>query len=185
MRLLGSIVFFTWPGWRRRTPAAGNCSTNERSVSMIYHRKMVVLRPASSMLLVALMIFYLLPLTIVLAQEVDTTPPQLVDFSFSPTSIDVSASPQTITATFRVTDNLTGTANVQVQFRSPSGGQFQSINGLLETGNRQDGIFRGSLSFPRFSENGMWTVLNVFLSDFAGNFTSINTAVLQARGFPT
>jgi hypothetical protein len=162
-----------------------NLLNNERSVSMIYNSQMLVRRPASTMVLVALMILYLLPLTIVLAQEVDTTPPQLVDFSLSPTSIDVSASPQTITATLRVTDNLSGTVNVQVQFRSPSGGQFQSIVGQLVAGNRQDGTFQGSLSFPQFSENGMWSITNIFLSDLTGNFNSISTAVLQGRGLPT
>lgn len=62
---------------------------------------------------------------LVRAQDVDTTPPQLVNFSFSPTSIDVSAGPQTVTATFEATDDLAGTSFVQVQFLSPSGGQFQ------------------------------------------------------------
>ena len=49
------------------------------------------------------------------AQE-HTTPPELVEFSFSPTWIDVSNAPQAVTVTLRKTDNLAGVALFQIPF---------------------------------------------------------------------
>ena len=48
-------------------------------------------------------------------------PPELVAFDFTPKTIDVSSGPQTVTATLRVTDNLSGVRGVNVTFARPSG----------------------------------------------------------------
>jgi hypothetical protein len=45
------------------------------------------------------------------AQE-DTTPPELVEFNFTPKSIDVSTDPAEVKATIRVTDDLSGVSSV-------------------------------------------------------------------------
>ena len=46
------------------------------------------------------------------AQVSDVTPPQLLAFDFTPTSIDVTTSPQSVTATLRVTDDISGVSHV-------------------------------------------------------------------------
>jgi hypothetical protein len=151
---------------------------------MTHPRRLEVPTPASPLLLTALVLQFLFPTT-VLAQETDTTPPQLVDFSFSPTSIDLSAGLQDVTATFQVTDDLSGAEFPQVNFSSPPAQQFQSIAGQLVAGDPLDGTFVGTVSFPQLSENGTWTVAGVSFHDLVGNFTTLDPAALQARGFPT
>lgn len=120
------------------------------------------------------------------AQDVDVTPPALVDFSFAPAAIDVSAGPQTVVATLHVTDDLAGVSSVNVSFRSPTGAQFQfSSSSSPAAGTRTDGTFVVNVVFPQFAAAGTWTVSSVTLSDLAGNFSSLNTIVLQSRGLPT
>jgi hypothetical protein len=119
------------------------------------------------------------------AQDVDTAPPQLVNFTFSPTSIDVSAAPQTVTATVQVTDDLSGVSFFQATFQSPTSQQSQFSTSSRIAGDPLNGTFQGTLSFPRFSQNGTWTLTTLRLQDQAGNSINIPSATLQARGFPT
>ncbi len=52
--------------------------------------------------------------------QVDTTRPIFSDFSFTPNSVDVTSASQTVTATVRLTDDLSGVNNAVARFRSPS-----------------------------------------------------------------
>jgi hypothetical protein len=127
----------------------------------------------------------------------DTTPPQLVAFSFSPVVIDTSASARGVQVTFSVTDDLSGVpfergdGNLYspVRFLSPSGAQ--SVSGFPGTGvtriagTPRNGTWRGTWTFPRFSEAGTWTVDNVWLRDAVRNDNILNSASLQAGGFRT
>lgn len=119
-----------------------------------------------------------------IAQDTDVTPPELVDFSFSPTSIDVSAGPVSVTATLHLTDDLAGASSASVFFRSPSG-QSQGLGAGLIAGTRLDGTFEGSVDFPQFAENGTWTVTSVNVFDLVGNRAFFDTATLASRGFAT
>ena len=121
-----------------------------------------------------------------IAQDSDTTPPQLVNFSFSPSTVDVSDGPQTITATFEVTDDLAGVSYAWVMFRSPSNIQYQYLYAnTLTSGDTLNGTLEGTLAIPQFSENGTWTVTSVGLWDLTGNNTYIDNTTLQSLGFPT
>lgn len=118
----------------------------------------------------------------------DTTPPQLASFSFNPTSIDTSASSQTVTVTLRITDNLSGFQTGSISFRSPSGQQnigygFSSSNRV--SGNSLDGIYQVAVIFPQYSEAGTWRISLVGLTDVAGNTRYLNTSDLTTAGFPT
>ena len=117
----------------------------------------------------------------------DTTPPELIDFSFTPTSIDVSIGSQDVILTMHVTDDLSGFNHANVTFQSPSGqnriGTVYSTD--LISGTKQDGIFEASMSFPQFAETGTWRVNSVFLDDPWDNQVSYSEAQLIAMGFPT
>ena len=66
---------------------------------------------------------------IVNAQVEDTAAPALTEFDFNPKTIDVSAGPQTVTVTVRITDDLSGFEFGNFIFLSPSGQQDQ-LRGL-------------------------------------------------------
>ncbi len=55
------------------------------------------------------------------AQATDTTPPDMVDFSFTPSTIDTTDSAQTVTVTVRATDSDRGVKSIYMSFLSPTG----------------------------------------------------------------
>ena len=118
----------------------------------------------------------------------DLAPPELVEFSFNPTSIDVSAGAQTLTLNLRITDALSGFEFGNFLFLSPSGQQV--ISGGYNaphrvSGDSLDGLYQASASVPRFSEAGNWRVIQIFLRDSVGNSTVLSEADLLNRGFTT
>ena len=119
----------------------------------------------------------------------DVTPPELVEFSFSPTSIDIRGGDQGVTVTLRITDDLSGlNSSGGMTFRSPSGGQSASGGfGPFSriSGDAQDGVYEAFPVFRQFSEAGTWRVTHVFMRDLVGNSISLNEADLIALGFPT
>jgi hypothetical protein len=115
------------------------------------------------------------------AQFSDTTPPQLADFYFSPTTIDTTSGPQTVTVTMRLTDDLSGSAGGCFSFTSPSRTQFQYVCATnVVSGTPLDGLYQGNVTFPQFTESGVWHADSLYLYDLAGN-----VANLTALGFPT
>ena len=106
------------------------------------------------------------------AQEEDTTPPQLVEFSFSPTTVNVSSGDKTATFTLRITDDLSGFSLVYLKISSPSG--QQSVTEVIDfnrlvSGDTLDGVYEFPLTFPQFSETGLWCVTLMYLKDDANN----------------
>lgn len=116
----------------------------------------------------------------------DTAPAQLSTFAFSPTFIDTSVGPQTVTATAGVTDNLSGYSGMQVSFRSPSGGQLRYLFVYNQvSGTPLNGTFDGSVEFPQFSEAGTWRVERLLYFDNVFNYVSLDTATMTGLGLPT
>ena len=118
-----------------------------------------------------------------LAQE-DTTPPELVEFSFTPSAIDVSSGPQIVSTTFRVTDDLSGSDHPNVIFYSPSGTEMYVGSTTLISGTPTDGVWKGQVTFPEFTESGIWYV-NIYLNDRLYNRKTYSEAELIELGFPT
>lgn len=122
------------------------------------------------------------------AQTSDTTPPALIDLSFSPTSIDTTESAQPLTVSLRLADSPAGVQRACVDFRSPSG-QFQGACLLdpdhLIAGDETDGLYQTSLLFPRFAESGTWHLYQVSVVDDAGSLDFLTEGELTAAGFPT
>ncbi len=117
----------------------------------------------------------------------DTTPPELVDFNFTPTTIDVSSTSQDVTYTIRITDDLSGVAWGSVWFVSPGGGisvgQISNQSDLI-SGDALDGVYQKTITFPVLSEAGTWQI-NVFMVDSISNSRNLSTVDLIAMGFPT
>ena len=122
------------------------------------------------------------------AQVSDTQAPGLTAIDFTPASVDVSSGTASVVVTASATDNLAGVTNVSVIFRSPSGLQAvpASSSQFLSriSGTALNGVYRGTVVFPQFSEAGVWK-LSVSLTDAVGNFVNISAASLAALGFPT
>jgi len=124
--------------------------------------------------------------TDVRAQRQDTTPPKLVEFSFTPTTIDISTQDQTVTVTLQITDDFSGFSSGRVYFTSPSRNLtlFGFISGI--SGDELNGTYQALITIPRSSEIGIWQVgQSSHLVDFAKNRKHLLASELAAMGFPT
>src|SRR3954447_16685912 len=119
----------------------------------------------------------------------DTTAPALAEFSLSPTTIDTSASSQTVTVTARITDAGAGVgwSAGSLSFRGPSN-QYASVflsQSQRISGTANDGVYRYQLTMPQYSAQGPWTVDMFSLSDAVGNRREISVADLTNAGYPS
>ena len=114
----------------------------------------------------------------------DTTAPQLVSVDFTPKSVDVSNGSQVVTVTAHLTDTgstcpicgNTGVNYAGFYFYSPSGNQ--SVWRLFDSSNRvsgtaQDGIYQTTMTIPKVSESGNWTMNFAYVYDLLGNYTQL------------
>ena len=118
----------------------------------------------------------------------DLTPPRLLDLAFTPSTIDTSAVDQVVTIDLRASDDLSGVAYIQPTFRSPSGGQSQSLiatDAQQVSGTPTDGGWRGTFVFPRYAEQGNWTLESVTLADRVRNLATLRAAEFVDAGWPT
>ena len=112
----------------------------------------------------------------------DTTPPTLTAFSFTPTTINVTGAPATVTLNFTMTDDIAGATDFQAVFISPSG---VFVNASAHFASNTSFTGSATATFAKGSEDGTWTVASVLLGDAAGNTSNLATADLVALGFPT
>jgi hypothetical protein len=128
----------------------------------------------------------------------DTTPPQIRALDFSPRRIVTDESSQSIAVRVRLTDDLSGMSNsvpgysswgsAYAMVQSPSKGQSASVTFNTwnrAAGNNLDGVYSSTMTLPRFSETGVWTLTVLYLVDAAGNYTNLDLAGLRQLGFPT
>ncbi len=101
-----------------------------------------------------------------------------VAFDFNPKSIDVSASPQTVTCTFTVTDALAGVnfATCDFSYSDPLAvppiNQSQTCTATApSSGTRNNGTFSCVVTIPARSAGGNWTP-TVNVADVVGNVAS-------------
>jgi serine protease len=125
---------------------------------------------------------------------VDAAPPQLQSFSITPRTVDTSTEPAAVTVEARITDDMSGVAGVGytngtpgVTFKSPSGQMAWASFGPDSriSGNLQDGVYRTTVTVPRYSAFGTWTVDSFSLVDMVGNRTSMSASQMDAEGMPT
>jgi hypothetical protein len=118
-------------------------------------------------------------------QVEDITPPELVDFDFSPAAIDVSTGAQSINVIVKATDDLSGIVSSRVEFKSPSGEQRKWAYLALVDGDALSGTWEGTITVPQYSEAGTWKVHYVRLGDAVRNRIRYYASDLQALGFST
>ena len=122
-----------------------------------------------------------------LATVGDTTPPQVLSFSLTPYQINTESSDQTVTATMRITDDLSGVNldNLSVpvlslrvaQVAGPQSAQFELQR---ISGDDHDGVYSGTATLPAGSGVGMWRVHELRLADKVGNWVSLDDQALKA-----
>jgi hypothetical protein len=117
--------------------------------------------------------------------QVDTTPPVLTGFTFSPMAVNTTTSPAAVTMTAQVTDNLSGVKYAQAWFTSPFGTQGMVFSGSLISGTDLNGTWQVQMSIPANSEPGAWTVTQLAVIDNVGNLKWYYASDLHALGFPT
>ena len=120
----------------------------------------------------------------------DTTAPVLVSFSLTPSSVDTSAAAATITVTARITDDVSGLANSgnYVLFYSPTGNRNVQVtfDGTKRiSGTALDGVYRTTMTVPRYSEQGTWHMSYGYLTDAVGHQKYLATSDFTLAGFPT
>jgi hypothetical protein len=120
-----------------------------------------------------------------LAKAADTTPPAITGFSFTPASVDVTASSQAVNVTLLASDDQSGVQFVTVTFTSPNVHQTQFAFLFLTAGTSTNGTFTGSATIPQFADNGTWHVTSIFIGDKAGNSINVPEATLISKSFPT
>jgi hypothetical protein len=121
----------------------------------------------------------------------DTTPPTLLGASFSPSTIDTSAGPRTITVSLQVADqsgavfsnsSACGSNAYLLRAGSPADAlQLLGINFMLVSGTAQNGVWQATLTMPQYS-GGIWSLLQVCLSDALTNSVTLWSSQLTAMG---
>ncbi len=118
----------------------------------------------------------------------DATPPQLVEFGFSPGEINVYDGAADIVFTLRVTDPFPGLslldAYTRLALQSPAGRQYNAALQLV-AGDSRDGTYQAQITVPTDAETGAWRVQEVLLTDTAGNERRVSQADLSSMGFPS
>jgi hypothetical protein len=117
----------------------------------------------------------------------DTSPPDLADLVFNPSTISAAQAAQTVTVRVRVTDKPAGVAQTQLRFRSPSGAQYADTwfdASHRIAGDEFDGEYENVVTIPQYAEHGKWTIEYVFLRDQASTSAWLQTTDLQSKGFP-
>ena len=118
----------------------------------------------------------------------DTTPPNFVEVSFTPSSVSVSKDDGEISITVRIAEDLSGLERAVIIYRSPSGNQHRRANFTPEaftTGAQREEAYETTLTIPRFSEGGSWVMLQAHLIDRVGNSRNYTRDDFVALGFPS
>jgi len=141
--------------------------------------------PTGGRMKIGLLVTALFPIAALstLKAQGDIVPPQLTALSFAATTLDTSSAPATLTVNFSATDDLSGVTYAAITFASPAGKLEQGGSVNFKPANGIASFL--TVTFPRYSPAGTWTVNFLQLSDAAGNFVSMSASDLASAGFPT
>jgi hypothetical protein len=118
--------------------------------------------------------------SLTVGSTVDTTPPTLTSFTLSPATIDTTAASTTLTVGFNLTDDISGATFFQIVLTSPSGNATQMASKTFTPATSVSDSL--TVTFPRFSEAGTWTVSSIFVGDAANNTAVLATGDLTGKG---
>lgn len=121
----------------------------------------------------------------------DANPPELVDFSITPSRVNTADEDQQITVTVTATDDLTGIGDIQVSFVPLIGTQGigagyiddpeLGVDGEFDliSGDCFNGTYRAVLTMPKWSKSGIWELESIGLGDKIGNGIGYDAASLS------
>ena len=119
-----------------------------------------------------------------------TTPPEILDFKFTPSTIDTTDNSQTVTITVHAVDAVKGVGSVVLYFQSLSTKDqfvFVAMDSRQRiSGNDKDGVYSAAANFPQYSKAGVWQVsrIRVFsATDYT--YKTFAQSDLVERGFAT
>jgi Bacterial Ig-like domain len=124
-----------------------------------------------------------LPSQVTVTSPKDATKPVLKSLAF-PAAVNALAKSQKVTFSVKATDTKSGVASVNISFRSRSE-DFVDGKAKLVTGKITSGTWRGTLTIPRCSEPGNWSIDSVDVVDRVGNTTTLDAKQLKAMHLPT
>ena len=124
----------------------------------------------------------------------EAVPPEISDFSFTPSADNTTAGTRTVAITLRARDEASGVSSISVSFSNPPGcyvydDECVSVYFPVKpadriSGDDKNGVYRVVVNIPKYIPAGIYRA-SVFASDAVRNFTSLSPADLAARGFPT
>ena len=132
----------------------------------------------------------------VISNNQDIIPPQISDFSFTPTVIDTTKSSQIVTVTFRATDAISGVRYIYLSFYRPEDlycdydfGNFCGFYVDLDSANRisgddRDGVYRAVFTVPQNTPLGKYDAY-VTPQDAVSLYRSFSPDDLAALGYPS
>jgi tRNA threonylcarbamoyladenosine modification (KEOPS) complex Pcc1 subunit len=113
----------------------------------------------------------------------DVTSPEIVEFSFTPSFVDMNNDSQNVTVTVRAKDIQSGVHSLDVSFYRAGQDYLYGVSMKRISGDSKDGIYKGVLTFSQHPPSGTYGVF-ISASDTIGNSKHINTEDLAKLGFP-
>lgn len=132
-------------------------------------------KKASSVVLVVGLLFFQFfanfPVRESRADIEDVSPPQLIEFAFDKETINTEDGEDTQTLTVRLTDDITGVGGTPQCRVNPASNDYLTYDFVFEliSGDKMDGIYGDTVTFPQFIANGEWVVRYCFFEDAIGN----------------
>ncbi|HOI28883.1 MAG TPA: T9SS type A sorting domain-containing protein [Melioribacteraceae bacterium] len=122
------------------------------------------------------------PSTLEVKETTDVTPPELINFSFSPSIIDLTSNDHSVTFSIEASDDLSGVEEVTVEFLPPGNGgskseTFRKVNLLTAT-------LTGSIDFGNNPAIGTWKA-SISVKDATGNESVFNPESLSSKSLPS
>ena len=121
------------------------------------------------------------------ATNFDNTPPTFSNFTIDTPEVDTTSGPDIVRFTVDAQDDLSGVAQVSINFKSPSG-LFLSSNCMLDSGTNLNGTWKCSRSLPQFSEPGIYElnpITSLFIRDNVVSSIGFTKSELDTLGFET
>ncbi len=117
----------------------------------------------------------------------DTEGPVVESLTISPSSVDTSGGPATVTMTIHATDSLAGVERIDGGFDRPDtpDNYIQGFTMSHVRGRATDGEWKLQFPLPRHAAPGLWRLEGLHLQDNAGNATHYDDpSELEALPFP-
>ena len=111
----------------------------------------------------------------------DTSAPQITSFIISPKVVNTESESQQITLTADITDDFAGVRYISV-YLQPEAGATQRLSIYLRrvSGDSLSGTYAGTATLPIGSQEGVWSIRYLYLSDNIGNYKFMRKANIES-----